>query len=238
MQVRYHHFVDEANGETEDITFLSAYFGYNPSLLLIPGWFFKAGVELALADKYRSQISRRLAEMARRDNGQSQNTVNQIERNDLDARYAHYTHIINLSREVLGQFATFWDLNTGPSALPPRPGSNPEPSCNEPLSSALKIRTNRWVKRDEGQFYWPQLIQLWPNFEAGLLPIGDDPSIVQFGSMPVPGQIILNPVLHLNPQNPHAGLKLVEQSPACSVPPLPSNSEKASNDEDYITVVT
>ncbi|KAI1088994.1 hypothetical protein F5B19DRAFT_399261 [Rostrohypoxylon terebratum] len=226
MRVKYHHFVDEANGETKDISFLSAYFGYNPSILLIAGWFFKAGVELALADKYRSQIWQRLTEMARcHIDGQSQITVDQMEKKNLDARYAHFTRIINCSREVLGQFAILWDLNTGPGVLPPRPGSSPEPLYNEPLSSRLRIRANRWVKRDESQFYWPQLIRLWPNFQAGFLPIGDDPSIVQFGSMQTTDQINSNPVLYLNSQDPDAGSKLEEQTLARPATPLPSNPE-------------
>ncbi|KAI0880003.1 uncharacterized protein GGS22DRAFT_198418 [Annulohypoxylon maeteangense] len=182
-QVKYHHFVEETNDETKDTSFLSAYFGYNPSLLLIAAWLFKSGVELAIADKHRSQISQLLAEMAESDNSQGCKAIDSVQQAKLEARYARLTYIITCSREVIGQFATLWDLNTGPGALPPRPGSHPNPESNEPLSRRLNLRTDRWVKVDDGKFSWPRLIQLWPNFEAGFLPIGDNPSVVLWNEM-------------------------------------------------------
>ncbi|KAI1453355.1 hypothetical protein F4805DRAFT_478606 [Annulohypoxylon moriforme] len=238
-QVKYHHFVDDANDETNDASFLSAYLGYDPSLLLIAAWFFKSGVELALADKSRSQISQLLTELAERDNSQGYNIVNSTRRTELESRYAHLTYIISCSREVLGQFATLWDLNTGPGALPPRPGSHPDPECNAPLSRRLKLRTDRWVKRDDSQFSWPQLTQLWPNFEAGLLPIGDDPSVVLWSTMGE-SQGDFNPTFNINPsiqkqQNP-AGVFNSSMQVLPPVPPFPDTIEESLNIKDSITV--
>ncbi|KAI1204178.1 uncharacterized protein F4807DRAFT_465905 [Annulohypoxylon truncatum] len=243
-QVKYHHFVDEASGETNNTSFLSAYFGYNPSLLSLAGWFFKAGVEFALADKYRSQISQRLAGMVERDNGQARDMMDLTERTDLEARYSHLTYVINCSRQVLGQFAMLWDLNTGPGGLPPRPGGNPNPEFNAPLSRRLNLRTHGWVKRDDSPFYWPQLIQLWPNFEAGFLPFGDDPSVVHFGSTTMESQIDLNPMNDVNSSNPD--VELEGQTPhgvlnhdMLVVPPaspFPGNVEELLDIKDCITV--
>ncbi|KAI2466281.1 hypothetical protein F4781DRAFT_357269 [Annulohypoxylon bovei var. microspora] len=227
-RVKYHHFVDEENGETRDTSFLSAYFGYNPSLLFLAAWFFKAGVELALADRYRSQISQRLAELAERENGQGHDMVDPAERIDLEAQFARFSYTITCSREVLGQFATLWDLNTGPGALPPRPGSDPDPGRNASLSLELGLRVDGWVQRDGSQFPWPMLIQVWPSFQAGRLPIEDDPSVVRFDPAyatqplrfsldPMPRQ--QTPHIVFNPSVPIIS----------SVPSVPVTAEEASN---------
>ncbi|KAI0377318.1 hypothetical protein F5Y04DRAFT_178823 [Hypomontagnella monticulosa] len=47
--LKYHHLVDEEEGQNLDLNPLREYLTYNPPLLFIVGWLFKKGVQLALA---------------------------------------------------------------------------------------------------------------------------------------------------------------------------------------------
>ncbi|KAI1134602.1 hypothetical protein F5Y05DRAFT_421981 [Hypoxylon sp. FL0543] len=172
-RVKYHHFVDKENGETDDLSFLDAYLCINPSLVFIAAWFFKAGVQLAEADLRRNKLLDRLSSV------DGDNNKNQ--RQKLERRLAHLSSAVALSRESVGQFAVIWDLNTGPKALPPRPGWHPDPEQNAGLSNDLRLKVQGWRRRDADEIEWPRLVNLREGFRAGLLPIYDDPSIVCWG---------------------------------------------------------
>ncbi|KAI1099791.1 hypothetical protein F4804DRAFT_68429 [Jackrogersella minutella] len=180
-RVRYHHFVDEDESETNDVSFLDAYLGFNPSLLFIVAWCFKAGVELKLADTCRRQILERLAITGQYGDGLHDGVPDTSRNEDLYAQLARLSHVDACAREVLGQFAMLWDLNTAPGALPPRPGLYPDPEQNVYLSMNYRLRVEGWFARDRSQFPWPQLVRVRPELRAGLLPINDDPAVVQWG---------------------------------------------------------
>ncbi|KAI0836508.1 hypothetical protein F5Y06DRAFT_104889 [Hypoxylon sp. FL0890] len=174
VRVKYHHFVDKGNGETEDLSFLNAYLGFNPPLLFLAAWFFKAGVELALANVRRNQILERFSAAG----GDDSDENNAAKRVELEVQLAHFSHVIACSREALDQFAVLWDLNAGIGALPPRPGCYPDPEQNATLSSELNLTVQGWNQRDVSQYGWPRQVELREEFKAGLLPIYDDPSIM------------------------------------------------------------
>ncbi|KAI1373157.1 hypothetical protein F4677DRAFT_231411 [Hypoxylon crocopeplum] len=171
-RVKYHHFIDEDNGDTQDLSFLSAYIRYDPILLRIPGWFFKAGVELGLASMYRSQVLRRLNQAA------NYNSPDATERRTLEAKLASFSNVISAANTVLGQFARLWDLYTENGMLPPRPGKEPIPEQNALYSTRLNLRVGAWTQPDTSTFPWPQLVQLWPHLQAGDLPFHDDPAVI------------------------------------------------------------
>ncbi|KAI2617880.1 hypothetical protein GGR54DRAFT_201814 [Hypoxylon sp. NC1633] len=170
-RVRYHHYVDEEKGEINDLSFLHAYLSWDPSNLLIPAWFFKAGVELGLADMYKNQTLRRLDQL----NGAG---LYAAERASLEPHLARYSNMLTCAQETLGQFARLWDEKSEQGFLPPRPGKHPDPVQNVYSSAALNLRVGTWAKTDTNAFPWPQLVELWPRFRAGLLRFEDDPAIL------------------------------------------------------------
>lgn len=165
MWSKYHHFVDEQNGETKDISFLNIYMSHNPTHLLIAGWLFKAGAELRSSNHHLS------------------NSPIIIEGSSYAAGLANAEwlrtrlyEIATMAKECLAQFAILWDLNSGPGALPPRPGFEADPRLNEYVSRVLCLRV-----ADSGPFLdvspvsWPHNTPLWDKFRAGVVPLRDDP---------------------------------------------------------------
>ncbi|KAI1654946.1 hypothetical protein F4813DRAFT_392197 [Daldinia decipiens] len=165
---KYHHFVDERNGEIKDISFLGIYKGYNPTNLFLAGWFFKSGVELWFSNHHLG------------------NSPIIVEGSSYAAGLANagwlrtrLVEIATMATECLGQFAILWDLNSGPGALPPRPGCEADPRLNERLSRVLCLRvaeSGRFL--DTSPVPWPHYIQLWDKFRAGIVPLRDDPYTV------------------------------------------------------------
>ncbi|KAI0106368.1 hypothetical protein F4776DRAFT_646307 [Hypoxylon sp. NC0597] len=204
-RVKYHHFVDKENGEEEDLSFLDAYLGSNPSLLFLAAWFFKAGVELALANICRNKIRERLSEKDD-DNSDEGDTV---QRAGLGVRLAHLSYVIACSNEALAQFAILWNLNSGPGVLPPRPGRHPYPEQNAELSRLLNLKVQGWNQRDVSQYPWPPKVELWEEFKAGSFSFYDDPSIMSWafvneikGFIPNPPSSFLNIKRLLSPPEP------------------------------------
>ncbi|KAI2777790.1 hypothetical protein F4815DRAFT_279405 [Daldinia loculata] len=165
MWSTYHHFVDEQNGEAKDISFLGMYMGHNPTNLLIAGWLFKAGAEVEVS-KHHLRNSPIIIEGSSYAAGLA----------NAEWLRRRLYEIYNKAKECLAQFAILWDMNSGPGALPPRPGLEADPRLNEFVSSLLCLRV-----ADSGQFLdtstvsWPHYIQLWDKFRAGVVPLRDDP---------------------------------------------------------------
>ncbi|KAI0116749.1 hypothetical protein F4814DRAFT_413878 [Daldinia grandis] len=165
MWTKYHHFVDEENGESKDLSFLDAYTGHNPIHPFIAGWLFKSGAELEHSNFTLSAPP----------------TI--IEERSYAAGLARAEwwrtriHDAGTSgKEHLAQFAILWDRNTGPGALPLRPGSQADPMLNDCVSSLLGLRVAKSEQfLDAGPILWPHYIQLWDKYRDGILPVRDDP---------------------------------------------------------------
>ncbi|KAI0843847.1 hypothetical protein F5Y00DRAFT_267164 [Daldinia vernicosa] len=166
---KYHHFVDEENGETKDISFLNIYRGHNPTHLYIAGWLFKAGAELWFSYHHLINLPISIE-------GSSSYAAGLANAEWLRTRL----HEIAIkAKDCLAQFAILYDLNSGPGALPPRPGAEADPRRNEYVSKFLGLRVadSRW-SLDTSTVSWPHNTPLWDKFCAGILPMDDDPYVV------------------------------------------------------------
>ncbi|OTA56622.1 hypothetical protein K449DRAFT_437830 [Hypoxylon sp. EC38] len=257
-RVKYHHFVDKENGEEEDLSFLDVYLGNNPSLLIVVAWFFKAGVELLLANVCQNKIRERLF----RNDGNDSNEEDTVKRADLEVQLAHFSYATACSKEALTQFATLWNLNSGPGILPPRPGWHPNPEKNAGLSELLNLKVQGWDQGGASQNLWPPRVELWEEFKTGSLSVYDDPSIMTWKfvneiqafiphppssflnfkrPLPLPEQIswaVFDPDTQVAPLDSSASVKIPSSpSSAFSPSPLPPppSSPNDIKSSDYAT---
>ncbi|KAI0173063.1 hypothetical protein GGR52DRAFT_370243 [Hypoxylon sp. FL1284] len=115
VRVKYHHFSFADEDANEILSFLNVYYKGSQVLLQLASRFFEAGTELALANYHRNKVSESLS-MADYGN-----------RADLAAKFDQLSHSVSHAAQRFSNLARLWDLNTGPKALPPRPGTLLEP---------------------------------------------------------------------------------------------------------------
>lgn len=154
MRARYHHFVDESEGDIKDLSFLGEYLGTHPTLLLIAGWLFKLGVEVRLMNLLQERANRRLNPLT----VSVGDVLSPDESAYLRSQVAFYSATVTTALSCLRQFAALWDLNSGaaaPHLLPPRPGNQPVPEANDALSRALQLRVGAWAGPDTANPPWP-----------------------------------------------------------------------------------
>ncbi|KAI2617922.1 hypothetical protein GGS26DRAFT_602936 [Hypomontagnella submonticulosa] len=191
--ISYHYFAfDDEKFRTSDLGFLRhEYMMYNPSLLFIVSWLFKSGVELYAARQHLQPLMQRLAKAKIHsgvysedddsgDDKMDEGIPNVAEAAELEQKVAFYTSIINRAIDNLTQFALIWDLNTRPGTLPPRPGQRPNPADNGDLAEKLHLRVLGWVDDDITLPPWPQRIPLLDEYRGGIIPIDDDPSVIDW----------------------------------------------------------
>ncbi|KAI1496296.1 hypothetical protein F5X99DRAFT_414247 [Biscogniauxia marginata] len=170
--VKYHHFYETPEGR--DRRFLREYFKYDPSALLFSAHFFKAGVELGLANRYHRQVQRRLEYL-----GTNAGYGSEEEKAVLYSQLSYFSRVSNCALEVLGQSARFWDSQAARGLFPPRPGRESIPELDVTILEDSHFRVANWVKNDNGPVPWPDNVETWPNF-SDLLPFREDPSIVSW----------------------------------------------------------
>ncbi|KAI1637740.1 hypothetical protein F4809DRAFT_660814 [Biscogniauxia mediterranea] len=180
---KYHHFCETPQGR-DDRSFLRDYFllsqPHDNAFLPFAAHFFKAGVELALANRYHAQAARRLrdADVMLR--------LPVPEKQALTRQAVYFDRVSRCAVEVLAQFALHWDAfsagagaRTGAGAIwPARPGAARYPALNAAVD-ALKLRAANWARDDDvAPVAWPGGEAPWESFK-GMLPFpGDDPAAV------------------------------------------------------------
>ncbi|KAL7622627.1 hypothetical protein AAE478_008140 [Parahypoxylon ruwenzoriense] len=227
--VKYHHFVFDGEPETGYEDFLRVYVNSDKNALKLIGWTYKAGVEFALADMYRAQAARRLAQAGMYG---GRNAIDAVEGNILQERIDHFSNVVVCATECLSQFARLWDVMSERLLLPPRPGAHPDQEQSAAVMRKWGVEVGTWARHDAGIVLWPNDVELWPGLRAGLLPFGDDPAMVPWLMAPGADGVFQPPLaapasfpeLSLNPQ---PMLVTAQQIPQLSFDPTVSMVQTA-----------
>ncbi|KAI0601205.1 hypothetical protein F4775DRAFT_607349 [Biscogniauxia sp. FL1348] len=183
---KYHHFCETPQGRN-DRGFLREYFllsrPHDDAFLPFVAHFFKAGVELALANRYHAQAARRLRD------ADVLLGLPVPEKQALMQQAVYFDRVSRCAVEVLAQFALLWDARSAGAGWPARPGRARYPALNA-ATDKLTLRPANWARDDVAPVAWPGGETPWESLEGMLSFPGDDPAAVAWcynpdGSAPV-----------------------------------------------------
>ncbi|KAI6082539.1 hypothetical protein F4821DRAFT_281741 [Hypoxylon rubiginosum] len=173
LRVRYHHFYFAGEAAEQNLSFLEPYLNGEAHSLLLIGWFFKAGVELCLANIYRDK---KLLDF----NTTDEKDLSQIYR----TQYLCASNLVLYATNRLNQFALQWDTELG--AFLSRPGALLDTFQNSLYSQSLGLRLDSLTHLDSYRESVVFQFDKLPRFQSVTaesflyeqLPFGNDPSSV------------------------------------------------------------